>query len=435
MKWIDTKVGEYCPFVYGKGLPKTQRKKGTIPVYGSNGCVDFHTESYVKGPGIIIGRKGSVGAVHLSENPFWPIDTSFYVKKASIDELKFTFHLLKSLGLEGMNSDSAVPGLNRENAHALYIQIPENKEDREKLGKWIYVYDEKIELNRQTNQTLEQMAHAIFKSWFVDFEPTRAKIAAKLNGQDPERAAMASISGKTIAELDQLSPATQKQLRITASLFPEKLVDSELGAIPERWEVANMKSFCKITDFVANGSFASLKDNVTYCNEGFAILIRLTDFNNGWAGELRYVDENAYNFLNKSSLSVGDIVISNVGANAGTVFRVPDLGKPMTLGPNSIVIKSTICRLYLFYHFTSHFGQYQLDGIKGGSAQPKFNKTDFRSLNILKPTDDVLEVFNQHICGIELKCFSNDKNTQKLVELRDTLRPKLLSGELIVGKD
>lgn len=64
MNWIETTVGEYCPFVYGKGLPKPQRAEGNIPVFGSNGCVDYHNKSYVNGPGIIIGRKGSVGAVH-----------------------------------------------------------------------------------------------------------------------------------------------------------------------------------------------------------------------------------------------------------------------------------------------------------------------------------------------------------------------------------
>ena len=283
MNWVETTVGDFCPFIYGKGLSKTKRQKGLVPVYGSNGCVDFHSKSCVNGPGIIIGRKGSVGAVHLSEVPFWPIDTSFYVEKESLEELKFTYYLLKSLGLEGMNSDSAVPGLNRENAHALPITIPENKEDREALGRWISIYDEKIELNRQTNQTLEHIAQAIFKSWFVDFEPTRAKIAAKQIRQarqdsersaalkaalftnnrwpeavaaaiaegDPERAAMAAISGKALDEIDQLSPEQQTQLLTTAALFPDALVDSELGEIPEGWKEGNVGNVA-----IAKGGFA-----------------------------------------------------------------------------------------------------------------------------------------------------------------------------------
>jgi len=282
MNWIETTVGEFCPLIYGKSLPKTKRIEGEIPVYGSNGCVGVHSESCVAGPGIIIGRKGSVGAVHLSTMPFWPIDTSFYIEKENLDELKFTYYLLKSLGLENMNSDSAVPGLNRENAHALPIKIPKTKEDREKLGRWISIYDDKIQLNRQTNQTLEQIAQAIFKSWFVDFEPTRAKIAAQqewdkknltaentqnmraahgpaAGGNDTalsneqakaifvERAAMAAISGMSLDELDQCSPEQLEQLKATAALFPESLVYSELGEVPEGWMLGELRNIAKFS--------------------------------------------------------------------------------------------------------------------------------------------------------------------------------------------
>ena len=105
--------------------------------------------------------------------------------------------------------------------------------------------DDKIELNRQINQTLEAMAQAIFKSWFVDFEPVKAKIAAIEAGEDAEgitRAAMSAISGKTDEELDQLQaeqPEYYTQLKTTAELFPAAMQDSELGEIPEGWKVRN----------------------------------------------------------------------------------------------------------------------------------------------------------------------------------------------------
>ena len=107
------------PIIYGKALPQSKRISGNIPVYGSNGIVDFHNSSCVNTAGVIIGRKGSVGAIHLSEKPFWVIDTAFYIVNDDLEELKFTYYLLKTLGLSEMNSDSAVPGLNRENAHSL----------------------------------------------------------------------------------------------------------------------------------------------------------------------------------------------------------------------------------------------------------------------------------------------------------------------------
>ena len=96
----------------------------------------------------------------------------------------------------------------------------------------------------------------------------------------------------------------------------------------------------KVTDFVASGSFATLRKNVEYKYEpDYAILIRLTDYKSGWKGKYVYVPEHSYRFLRNSNLKPGDIVISNVGAYAGEVFIIPDLGKPMTLGPNAIVVK------------------------------------------------------------------------------------------------
>ena len=97
-----------------------------------------------------------------------------------------------------------------------------------------------------------------------------------------------------------------------------------------------LNEIVEVTDYVANGSFASLKENVTYLDgDGYAVLVRLVDSNANWKGERVFVDERAYKFLSKSSLEEGDIVIANVGANAGSVFRVPALGKPATLGPNA----------------------------------------------------------------------------------------------------
>ena len=142
-------------------------------------------------------------------------------------------------------------GLSREDFFA--FNIPDLTETRERMSNLLEELENKIELNRQTNQTLEHIAQAIFKSWFVDFEPTRAKIAAKEEwarrapamdgGSDEnagaifvERAAMCAISGKSLDELEQLGSEQIEQLKTTAALFPDTLVESELGAIPEGWE-------------------------------------------------------------------------------------------------------------------------------------------------------------------------------------------------------
>ena len=120
-EWAETTVGDFSPFHYGKGLPESRRQLGNIPVYGSNGRVGWHNEALVKGPGVIIGRKGSVGTIHYSDRPFWPIDTTFYVLDDNTRDLRFTYYLLQTLSLERMNADSAVPGLNRNDVHARKI--------------------------------------------------------------------------------------------------------------------------------------------------------------------------------------------------------------------------------------------------------------------------------------------------------------------------
>ena len=173
--WSRTTIGSFCPFSYGKGLPEKKRNpNGSFKVYGSNGIVGTHDQPLVDEPGIVIGRKGTVGAVHFASKPFWPIDTTFYVVTTTGRHLRYTYYLLKSIGLENMNADSAVPGLNRDAAHARQILVPSYDEQRA-IAHILGSLDDKIELNRRMNKTLEATARAIFKSWFVDFDPVRAK--------------------------------------------------------------------------------------------------------------------------------------------------------------------------------------------------------------------------------------------------------------------
>lgn len=143
-----------------------------------------------------------------------------------------------------------------------------------------------------------------------------------------------------------------------------------------------------ITDYVANGSFKSLKENAYYVSrdKGYARVIRLTDYNNGYDdNDSIWVDKNGYEFLEKSSLKHGDIIISNVGAYLGTVFLAPKLSTPMTLGPNAILIRANtklVDNDYLFYLLSSSYGYTKIMAIKSGSAMPKFNKTDLKNIDI-----------------------------------------------------
>lgn len=145
-----------------------------------------------------------------------------------------------------------------------------------------------------------------------------------------------------------------------------------------------------ISDHVANGSFKSLKENVNYFDKpNFAVFLRNIDLKNGLDGNLKYVDKTSYDFLKKSHLFGSEVVISNV-ADVGSVHRVPRLKQPMVVGNNQIFLRSKIQSMndYLFVFFNSIWGQHAIHSITSGSAQQKFNKTDFKKLNIPIPIDN-----------------------------------------------
>lgn len=204
--------------------------------------------------------------------------------------------------------------------------------------------------------------------------------------------------------------------------------------IPDGWRVTEISALdVLVTDYVANGSFKSLADNVEYLDsETDNVLIRLTDYNSNFNSDMVHISDSAYEFLSKSKLFGDEIIISNVGANVGTVFRCPRLSKRMSLGPNAIMIRSQLYEHYLFQLFTSRYGQHLLQSIVTGSAQPKFNKTNFRSLKVLIPDRDTLESFNDAYSPINEMIVQNNLQNRSLSSLRDSLLPKLMSGELDV---
>ena len=231
--WKKTTVGEFCPFLYGKGLHKKLRDpSGQIPVFGSNGIVSTHSSPYVHEPGVIIGRKGSIGSVAFSKKPFWPIDTTFYITADSHRDLRYTFYLLKSMGLEHMNSDSAVPGLNRNAAHSREIVIPPLSEQR-RIADILGSLDDKIELNRRISETLEAISQAIFKSWFIDFDPVIDNTLAAGN-KIPEALQARAKARQAMGDKRRPLPPSIR------SLFPAEFDLTSQGPIPKGWKITTV---------------------------------------------------------------------------------------------------------------------------------------------------------------------------------------------------
>ena len=173
--------------------------------------------------------------------------------------------------------------------------------------------------------------------------------------------------------------------RLQAALVPES---EQPYKIPGNWCWTQLGTYIDFaTDYVANGSFASLKQNVAYYKEeNYAILVKTQDFSNSFTEDLTYTDKRGYDFLKKSVLYGGELILSNIGS-IGKVFRVPHLNKPMTLAPNSIMIKCYRETDYdlLYYYFLSPFGTEQLYSITTGTAVKKFNKTDLKAICLPLP--------------------------------------------------
>ncbi|MBN8033031.1 restriction endonuclease subunit S [Vibrio vulnificus] len=405
-EWFKGTWGDLVELKYGKGLKNYKESNEEIPVFGTNGPVGFTSKALCDFPSIIIGRKGAYRGVHFSSVPFWVIDTAYFVVPKKDFNIKWAYYHLLTQDINALDSGSAIPSTSREDFYQLPVNMPPRWIQDEIVNN-LDVLNKKINLNSKSSQTLEEMAQAIFKSWFVDFDPVKAKI----NGEQPE--------GMDAA---------------TASLFPDKLVESELGLIPEGWEVKNVGEFTDTFDYVANGSFAALKANVELFDEPNDVLyVRTTDFNKGFKNDLKYTNESSYQFLSKSKLYGHETIISNVG-DVGTVFRAPSwYDMPMTLGSNAMGIVAEGANSYIYYLFKSHTGQHLLDGITSGSAQMKFNKTSFRKLRVVLPSNELLAKFEELEASLWAKHASNQKESLHLEKLRDTLLPKLLSGEIELG--
>ena len=214
-----------------------------------------------------------------------------------------------------------------------------------------------------------------------------------------------------------------------------KFKETKIGIIPESWKVCSIKEVTDIiTDYVANGSFASLAENIKYKDEeDEAILIRLVDYNNDFQGKFVFIDEHAYNFLAKTKLFGNEIIISNVGANVGTVFRCPYLKNKMSLGPNSIMVKFKGNDDFYFHWLRGYNGQQMLKSIVTGSAQPKFNKTNFKEMLVpVPPLEEQIKIA-KILNSIDEKIEINKKINNNLFEQIKVISTAWLSDYMPFG--
>lgn len=371
-----------------------EQRKGPYPYYGATSIFDYVDDYIFDGEYILLGEDGTVinndGSPVLQKisGKTWVNNHAHVLRNTELVTFDYLYYALKNSKFSGAVTGAVQPKISQANMNAVRLKIHSDKADQNKVAQILKNFDDKILMNDAINKNLEQQAVLLFRSWFSDFSQSEG--------------------------IDR---------------FPSKF-----GEIPVNFSVAKVGSIpMLVTDYVANGSFASLKENVTlYQEPNYAYFVRNTDLKSGSFGV--FVDQHSYEFLSKSTLYGGEIIISNVG-DVGSVFLCPKLDGPMTLGNNIIMLRpeDNALSYYLYIWFKYLQGQAIIQGIKGGSAQPKFNKTDFKNTEIILPPNELLYRFHETVSPVFELISHNQTESKRLSSLRDSLLPKLMSGELDVS--
>lgn len=356
--------------------------------------------------------------------------TEFIVLSAkSKDDEDFVYYLARSpdfrnYAISRMEGTSGRQRVSWQALAEFNLRLPE-KSKRKKIGEILKSLDDKIHLNIQINQTLESIAQAIFKSWFIDFEPVRAKIAAKQTGQDPERAAMCAISGKSEVELQQMAEDDFAELRATAALFPDELVESELGEVPRRWEISTIGEQTQ----TVGGATPSTK-NDEFWDNGNNHWTTPKDLSNLTDKILLNTDRKITDAgLKKisSGLLPKDTVLMSSRAPVG-YLALAKIEVAINQGYIAILPHTKYSAEYLIQWCEANMSE--IKGRASGTTFQEISKKNFREIDFICPDEKIVADYTKIAKPLYDEISSKAKENHNLINLRDTLLPKLLSGEV-----
>lgn len=375
--WQEKRLGDIFSLKYGKSsdkmIPGSEYK-----VFSSSGLFGL-SNSKLADKGIIVGRKGSVGSVFFSRNPFYCIDTTFYIDNTNNENMLFIYYYLKNMKLNLYNSDAAVPGLNKHHLERCYCIIPDIA-TQEKIADILSTYDDLIENNNRRIEILEQMAQEIYKEWFVRFR------------------------------------------------FPGHEKVKFVNGIPEGWEVKKI------------GDIASIKSGYAFKSswwqeEGIPV-IKIKDIqNNGIdTNNFAYVSEIHMEKAKQFIAEPGDIVIALTGATIGKIGLIPFYHKPLLInqrvGKFFCGEKPILNNGYLYILLQQNWIKDLIFMISSSSAaQPNISPNDIEEIKILY-NKNIIEQFNQKISDYILQILKLKNINQNLIKQRDLLLPRLMSGKL-----
>jgi type I restriction enzyme, S subunit len=376
--WIQGKLGDFITLQRGFDITKHDMVLGKVPVISSGGISGYHNQSMAHGPGVITGRKGTLGKVFYVREDYWPHDTTLWVRDFKGNFPRFVYYFLQTLGFLGMDVGSSNPTLNRNHVHpikVLWPPLPEQRAIAEILGS----LDDKIEANRRQNETLEATARAIFKSWFVDFDP----VHYKARGEHP--------------------PGMDAE---TAVLFPDSFEESELGMIPSGWGVGKLGDVVEFAYGKALKADNRIDGNIpVYGSNGLV----------GWHNE-KLVD--------------GPGIIVGRKGNPGTVTWIPDDFFPIDTTFYLVPLKHELPLEFLFFALELQ----DLPSLSADSAVPGLNRNIAYMSEFVLADTRLPKLFAQITQSMLEKTAHNNKESRTLAETRDALLPRLVSGEIRVGE-
>ena len=371
-EWIKCPLGDILNFRRGHDLPKTSMVPGDIPVAGSNGIIGFHNVSTPISPCITIGRSGNVGTPYIYDI-CWAHNTVLYIDDYKGNDPKYLYYLLKTLPLASFGGGSAVPTLNRNHIHPMEVIFCKDTELQKKIAGILSKIDDKIELNRQINDNLEQQAQALYKSWFIDFEPFK----------DCE------------------------------------FIESEFGLIPEAWRVGPLSDLAEIT-MGQSPSGKSYNEN----GDGMLFYQGRAEFGDRYPSIRLYTTE-------PSRIAEQNSVLLSVRAPVGDTniaYNKCCIGR----GLASIKAKHGF-NSFIFYMTKSLKDQFDLYNGEG-TVFGSINRDSLNSMKVIVPSNDVINDFEKIVAPLDLKYKSLFNENLLLTQQRDTLLPKLMSGELKINE-
>jgi type I restriction enzyme, S subunit len=398
-RWRKAALDELIELKRGYDLPQQNRRPGSVPVVSSSGVTDYHAEAMAAGPGVVTGRYGTIGKVFYIDQDYWPLNTTLYVRDFRGNDPQFVNYLLQTVDFMVYSDKAAVPGVNRNHLHQARIYYPTDISEQRAIAHVLGSLDDKIELNRRMNETLEAAARAIFKSWFVDFDPVRAK------SEDRDMGLPQPV----------------------ADLFPDHFDATGQCQVPSAWQ---LKPIADLADIVG-GSTPSTKEP-SYWDAGTHDWATPKDLAALKVPVLldteRRVTDRGLSQISSGLLPRGTVLMSS----RAPIGYLAIAEVPVTINQGFIAMKPRTGISSLFLLYWAEASQQEILSRANGSTFLEVSKSSFRSISVVEPCPLIMNLFERTVRPLYERLVATERESRTLAALRDTLLPKLISGEVRV---